>query len=573
MSAIRRLRVTAAAMAAVAVMVGAGVAVASGAAAVPAGPLAAADTVKYYQVQGDYAGKPENLSEIALRFLGDAARSSEIFNLNVGRPQPDGGALTDPNALHPYWSLVLPWDAVGDGVAVGPLPTAVPVPPVSPKPLTPTKPGTPTKPAPPASSQPPPPPAAGCASATNRGTTSNWAPLRMAPAQAWARTKGEGVLVGLVDSGVDGTVPGLTGRIAIGADIVTGSGRGNTDCIGSGTAMASIVVAQPGQSGSVTGLAPGSTVLPVRVVTTNPHASVADQVSAIQVAVSAGAKVLALGSYVDIADPAVTAAIASAVAHNVVVVAGAPGTTRAATGPTRPGVLRVAGVGVDNGPVEPYRAGEVEVAAPGVTITVLGITGIGEQVRSGTDLAVAYVAAEAALVRAAHKELSAEQVAHRVMVTADKVGPAVPDPTYGWGIIDPSAAVNQTLAEEKPAASGPASAGAAPPSSSSKGSTLALIVLTLMVIGAFVAFGFRVRHMVQARKRPARSLATTTYPPPGDAEPRTVRTWRQPLRHDTAIDVETGVASATDASTAQTVEITTAGSGGPARGVERTPLP
>jgi len=394
----------------------------------------------------------------------------------------------------------------------------------------------------------------------------------MAPAEAWARTKGEGVMVGVVDSGVDGTVPGLTGRVAIGADIVTGSGRGNTDCIGSGTAMASVVVAQPGQSGSVTGLAPGSTVLPVRVVTTNPHAAPADQVSAIQVAVSAGAKVIALGSYVDIADPGVIAAITDAVAHNVVVVAGAPTTKQTATGPNRAGLLRVAGVGVDNGLVESYRGGEVDVAAPGITITVLGITGVGEQVESGTDLAVAYVAAEAALVRAAHKQLSAAQVAHRVMATADKVGSAVPDPTFGWGIIDPSAAVNQTLAEEQPGASVTAT-GAASPTSSSKGSTLALIVLTLMVIGAFVAFGFRLRHMVQARNATTAADDDDETPPAdGDDEPVTVRTWRDPLLREAPVSAETGAASAADAVTAQTTAVTPAtGSARPARGVERTP--
>ena len=95
------------------------------------GPLAAravaADSVKYYAVAASFAGKPENLSEIALRFLGDAARSNEIFDLNVGRKQPDGGALSNPDSLHQGWFLILAWDAVGDGVRYGELPTSVPV--------------------------------------------------------------------------------------------------------------------------------------------------------------------------------------------------------------------------------------------------------------------------------------------------------------------------------------------------------------------------------------------------------------------------------------------------------------
>jgi hypothetical protein len=56
------------------------------------GAAAAAPTyVKYYVVASGYAGQPENLSEIAARFLGSAARGDEVFNLNVGVVQPDGG--------------------------------------------------------------------------------------------------------------------------------------------------------------------------------------------------------------------------------------------------------------------------------------------------------------------------------------------------------------------------------------------------------------------------------------------------------------------------------------------------
>src|SRR5260221_3897345 len=83
--------------------------------------------VKYYVVAAAYQGKPENLQEIAGRFLGSTARSQEIFDLNVGVLQPDGGKLTDPAVLHAGWDLVLPWDAVGAGVHYGLLPKVAPV--------------------------------------------------------------------------------------------------------------------------------------------------------------------------------------------------------------------------------------------------------------------------------------------------------------------------------------------------------------------------------------------------------------------------------------------------------------
>ncbi|HEX6419033.1 MAG TPA: BTAD domain-containing putative transcriptional regulator [Acidimicrobiales bacterium] len=53
----------------------------------------------------------DTLWDIAERHLGDPLRWSEIFALNEGRLQPDGGCLTDPDRLEPGWQLVLPADA------------------------------------------------------------------------------------------------------------------------------------------------------------------------------------------------------------------------------------------------------------------------------------------------------------------------------------------------------------------------------------------------------------------------------------------------------------------------------
>ncbi|WP_029429680.1 LysM peptidoglycan-binding domain-containing protein [Blastococcus sp. URHD0036] len=55
----------------------------------------------------------DTLGRIAARQLGDWSRFEEILDLNRGRPQPDGGALTDPALIRPGWILVLPTDAPG----------------------------------------------------------------------------------------------------------------------------------------------------------------------------------------------------------------------------------------------------------------------------------------------------------------------------------------------------------------------------------------------------------------------------------------------------------------------------
>lgn len=53
----------------------------------------------------------ETLWGLADRYLGDPLRWREIFDLNQGRPQPDGGQLIDEDLLRPGWVLLLPSDA------------------------------------------------------------------------------------------------------------------------------------------------------------------------------------------------------------------------------------------------------------------------------------------------------------------------------------------------------------------------------------------------------------------------------------------------------------------------------
>ena len=53
----------------------------------------------------------DTLWDIAERHLGSGHRYVEIVGLNLGRPQPDGRALTDEHWIDPGWVLLLPIDA------------------------------------------------------------------------------------------------------------------------------------------------------------------------------------------------------------------------------------------------------------------------------------------------------------------------------------------------------------------------------------------------------------------------------------------------------------------------------
>jgi len=55
----------------------------------------------------------DSLWRLAESHLGDGERYGEIVDLNLGRPQGDGRALTDSHWLNPGWELRLPVDATG----------------------------------------------------------------------------------------------------------------------------------------------------------------------------------------------------------------------------------------------------------------------------------------------------------------------------------------------------------------------------------------------------------------------------------------------------------------------------
>ena len=55
----------------------------------------------------------DDLWDIARGFLGDPEEWHQIYQLNEGRPQPDGRALTDPGLIIPGWVLLIPQPASG----------------------------------------------------------------------------------------------------------------------------------------------------------------------------------------------------------------------------------------------------------------------------------------------------------------------------------------------------------------------------------------------------------------------------------------------------------------------------
>ncbi|MGA5704015.1 S8 family serine peptidase [Peterkaempfera bronchialis] len=275
----------------------------------------------------------------------------------------------------------------------------------------------------------------------------------------WPITTGEGVVVGLVDSGVLAQHQDLTGRILPGADLSGGSTDGRTDENGHGTEMASLIVGHghgPGGQDGIMGLAPGAKILPVKVHLApddvdlfSGEARVAD---AIRYAVDHGAEVINLSiGGAGVRGDDVRAAVRYAVDHDVVLVgaAGNQDLDRVGYPAAFPGVVAVGAVDVDGSVWSDSNHGpQITLAAPGVRIPHAKNTGVDQYNRGdGTSDATAYVSAIAALVRSRYPDLSAGQVVNRLIrsAVAPPDGSRVPNDRYGYGIASPRRALTMEI--------------------------------------------------------------------------------------------------------------------------------
>ncbi len=322
-----------------------------------------------------------------------------------------------------------------------------------------------------------------------------WTQQRLAPQRVWDMTTGKGVIVGVVDTGVDASVPQLSGRVLPGVDVVNGSGTANTDCYGHGTFVAGIIGAAQVSGTGVAGIAPDVKILPVRQANDLNDGTASSLAKSIVAAVNGGAKVINVSATSFTPTEELRAAVTYAQGHDVVLVASASNEAQQGN-PTAypaayPGVIAVGAIGHDGRRTGFSEVGKyLDLVAPGVDIVSLSRGGIGHVLDDGTSYAAPFVAGVAALVRAYHPKLTAPQVKRRLELTADHPAAALPDPEMGWGVVNPYTAVTAVLPQE----SGPVAPPAAPPKMSkvarivpdTTARDLAVNVTTIAVISAAV---------------------------------------------------------------------------------------
>src|SRR6478672_7297239 len=294
-----------------------------------------------------------------------------------------------------------------------------------------------------------------------------WAQQELGFASVWKRTRGGEITVAVVDSGVDAN-PQFGDRVIPGPDLVAGTKPGippGADCVGHGTAVASIIAAAPVPGVSFMGVAPAARILSVKISGTDTFpTSVTPQ--GIMDAVQFGADVINLSLATPDDVPGVRNAVEYALRHNVVVVAAAgndigQGGTDAndgndGTGPfypaAYPGVLAVGAIG-PGGVLASFsdRYTPVGVTAPGVNVTSAypgTFPAAYDAAQNGTSFAAAFVSGVVALVRSAHPGLNAAQVVARIEATAHGAA----GPGTGHGLVDPVRAAEQPRMAQTPRA-------------------------------------------------------------------------------------------------------------------------
>ncbi|MEU3298426.1 type VII secretion-associated serine protease mycosin [Streptomyces sp. NPDC006678] len=290
-----------------------------------------------------------------------------------------------------------------------------------------------------------------------------WALEAMHTDEAWRTTKGEGITVAVLDTGVDADHPDLTGNVLATKDLVGfGAKAGDRAWARHGTAMAGIIAGHghgTGQEDGVLGIAPEAKILPVRVILEGIDPARAKARSTrgtalaqgIRWAADHGADVinLSLGDDSESAHPDAgeDAAVQYALAKGAVVVAsagnGGEKGDHISYPAAYPGVIAVAAVDRYGTHASfSTRRWYATVSAPGVDVV------IADPDRKyyegwGTSAAAAFVSGAVALVRSAHPRLTPAQI-KRLLADTTRGGPkSGRDDAKGYGIVDPAAAIAQ----------------------------------------------------------------------------------------------------------------------------------
>jgi len=275
---------------------------------------------------------------------------------------------------------------------------------------------------------------------------------------AWGRATGAGIIVAVLDTGVDGTHPDLAGQLVTGYEVrtyTTLAPTANSDTHGHGTHCAGIIAAKNDGRG-VVGLAYNAKIMDIRIFDPGWIGTV-NYLRGVKWAVDNGADVLSNSWGGASYSHAVKAAVDYALFHNRVVVVSAGNDTSAfwRRPASIPGAIAVAASDPHNRKATFSTPGPwVSVAGPGVRVlssvrSQIIQPGTGRPLLydyfDGTSMSCPYVAALAAMILEVHPTATPYQVKRLIEGTVrDIEAPGFDDGT-GHGLIQADRALASAL--------------------------------------------------------------------------------------------------------------------------------
>jgi subtilisin family serine protease len=273
--------------------------------------------------------------------------------------------------------------------------------------------------------------------------------------EVWPTTTGDpGVVIAVIDTGVDVTHPDLAGVTVVDPRNEIWNSTDTADDNGHGTHVAGTIFARDDNGLGISGIAPASTLMPIKVLDGNGSGFVSDVLDAVDWARTHGADImnLSLGGslthdQIAMAQPTFTAARAAGIL--VVAAAGNDGSQFMSYPAGLQGVVSVGAVD-DHDVAADFSTHNrgVDISAPGVD-TLSTIDGAYDRL-SGTSMATPHVVGVAALIWAARPSLSVAELEAVLRTSSVDLGDPGRDDYYGSGRIDAAAALTAAVPDPLP---------------------------------------------------------------------------------------------------------------------------
>jgi thermitase len=277
---------------------------------------------------------------------------------------------------------------------------------------------------------------------------SQWHLSRIAAPDAWSTTTGSsGIIIAILDTGVDGSHPDLARNMVSGWNVYDNNAN-TADVYGHGTKVAGTAAALGNNGTGVASVAWNCLIMPVRIAAADGYASYSAIASGLTWAADHGARVANI-SYMVTTSSTVTSAAKYFYNHGGLVSSSAGNYGTFDSSADNPYILTVGGTDENDALYGWSNTGNnIDLVAPGCAGNTT-TNGGGYSSACGTSFSAPIVAGVAALVLSVNSSLTPAQVTDILRQSADNLGQAGWDPTYGYGRVNAARAVESAWSVAK----------------------------------------------------------------------------------------------------------------------------